>query len=210
MEPETDQPIDRSTTNKFQPPKKSKKKTILIAVLVLLLVVGVGAGAWWYGKDQAQKKADEQMSALQSRIDDLERQVSATVLEEESTTTEDSEKGHLVIREWDIKIRADDPTIKYQINSADRDRLLLYTDSSKLVGEKCFPEYNAIFGLDVIRSSRRLVGDEAVYLTYLREIGGNHYYIGFPDGGCGTASEMDNFNSAADALRAIGETLSRV
>lgn len=206
MQPETapQQPTFQ-TTNNVAPARPKKSRKLLLILLVLLLIAGAAAAGWWYGTDQATKKADQQISELQEQIDALNKKVQEL---ESTAETKESDDDFVVVKDWNIKFAVTDPTLNYEINSTDKNNLILFTDTSKTIGEKCFPDYDKTFGISVTRSATKLSGDDLVYKTFIKEINGNNYYSSFPDGGCEVASERANLAKVTTDLETTAKTIS--
>lgn len=182
-------------------PKKGKK--VLLILLILLLIAGAAAAGWWYGTDQATKKADQQISELEEQVSDLNKKVQ----ELEASASKEEDDDFVVVKDWNVKFEATDPTVKYEMSTANKNTLVLYTDSSKAIGVKCFPESDKTFGITVTRSATKLSADEAETLTFVKQIGNNYYYTSFPDGGCTVAAERANLATETAELEAIAKTI---
>lgn len=185
-------------------PKKKRGGKVVLLLVAILLVAGAAIGGWWYGTIQAQKESDAKIAELNSKISDLNKKIAAA-------DSEDTERSNdaVVVKQWDIQFESDDPTIKYQIDTADQNKLLLYTDASKALAEKCFPDYDKIYGLTITRSSSKINDPESQQLTYVKQLGNTYYYSNFPDGGCQSQSAQSDFDSVNASLKATSETLTQ-
>lgn len=183
MQPETNQPVNQQSTNNPQPPKKSNKKPVLITLLVILLLAAVGAGAWWYGSSQAEKKADEQITDLQSQIDDLKQQQAAQKSEDKDSIKQDDTSKYLTVKEWGVKFDISDAPqgIRYKIKQTPGDTyesgsqtLYWYASEKDSLGAYCANE--DAYTVVIVKSNKPTVTmmDRPVNG---KRVGSSYYYI---------------------------------